>query len=250
MIGRKRKTLACTLAAVVLAALGLTTRSMDAQVLNIDVDGTGGNGNTQTGYDHFPGGGTNSSANLSQTYSDAFGPGLDATVRLDANRWKTRPVITSGDTAAVALTDLLYDFGGPQDGQTATLGLSLPEGFYDITLYHHESTRASAADAVMTLTDAAGARSPVDLFSSFGNDPATAPSLFTATIESDGTNEITFSYDNQDLGGNTFAFPINGLDLAPAATAVPEPSSIALWSLVGIVLASLGRAHAAQEIAF
>lgn len=184
-----------------------------AATLFVDVTGTTGTGRTQAGYQLFLGGATNSLVDLSKTYVDVFGEGASATVRLHADRWKTRTANTSGDASAVAMSDLLYDFGGPQNGQTAVLGLTLPVGTYDITVYHHESSRTSAADAVMTLIDSNGSRTPINLLSGYGSSPATAPVVFSTKIQSDGTNEITFSYDNQDLSGNTSAFPINGLDL-------------------------------------
>jgi len=185
--------------------------------LRVDFDGTdSGNhaGPTQEGFESIhsgTGSDSNAWADVTVTYPDAFGPGKDATVRINANRWKTRPNITGGDETAVALADLLRDFAAPRGTDTATLYLTLPTGRYSITVYHHEATRSHVEDATMTLTDADGARDPVLLISGYDNDPATAPLAYEATIRSDGTNAITFSYLND--GPNGGAFPINGFVL-------------------------------------
>ncbi|MCD6392780.1 MAG: immunoglobulin domain-containing protein [Planctomycetes bacterium] len=185
--------------------------------LKVDFDGTDSGNNagpTQEGFESIrSGSGTdsNASVDVSVTYPDAFGPGKDATVRINANRWKLRANITSGDETAVALADLLRDFAAPKGLDTATLYLTLPAGLYSITVYHHESNRSHVEDATLTLTDIDGPRDPVLLISGYGDDPATAPLAYEATIRSDGTNTITFVYFND--GPNAGAFPINGFVL-------------------------------------
>ena len=183
--------------------------------LKVDFDGTdSGNhsGPTQEGFESIRSPtGDNAWADVSVTYPDAFGPGRDATVRINANRWKRRPNITSGDETAVALTDLLRDFAAARGTDTATLYLTLPAGLYAITVYHHESNRNHVEDATMTLTDADGPRDPVFLISGYDDNPATAPLAYEATLRSDGINAITFVYVND--GPNGGAFPINGLVL-------------------------------------
>lgn len=200
----------------ILACTVMVCSSAQAQ-LKVDFDGTDSGSNsgpTQEGFESIRSGtGSNSNdwADVSVTYPDAFGPGKDATVRINANRWKTRPNITSGDETAVALADLLRDFAAPRGTDTATLYLTLPVGLYSITVYHHESTRNHVEDATMTLTDADGPRDPVLLISGYDDNPATAPLAYEATIRSDGINAITFVYVND--GPNGGAFPINGFIL-------------------------------------
>jgi len=199
--------------------------------LHVDFDGveSGSNaGPTQSGFESFraPGSDSNAAHTVSATYTDVFGPGQDATVRLEAQRWKKRNEITAGDPAAVALKDMLRDFGGPVNGRTATLALTIPAGVYDITIYHHESKRLQPETATVTVTDADGIQGPVELFSGYGSAAAGPPTVFVASIRSDGANEITFLYDNTD-GVTTGAFPINGFELTGStfAHAVdPDPN--------------------------
>ncbi len=185
--------------------------------LKVDFDGTdsgGESGPTQEGFESIRSGtgtASNDWADVSVTYPDAFGAGRDATVRINANRWKRRSNITSGDETAVALADLLRDFAAARGTDTATLTLTLPKGLYFITVYHHESNRSYFEDASMTLTDADGTRETVMLTSGFDDNPATAPTLYQATLRSDGINDITFVYVNDGASGG--AFPINGLVL-------------------------------------
>ena len=185
--------------------------------LKVDFDGTDSGSNagpTQEGFESIRSGtgdASNDLADVSVTYPDAFGPGRDATVRINANRWKRRSNITSGDETAVALTELLRDFAAARGTDTATLALTLPKGLYFITVYHHESNRSYFEDASMTLTDADGTGETVMLTSGFDDNPATAPTLYQATLRSDGINDITFVYVNDGTSGG--AFPINGLVL-------------------------------------
>ena len=178
-----------------------------AQTLFVDITRDTGSGFTQAGYQSFLGG-FNSPADVSNDFEDAFGPDLDATVRLSGDRWRVRDAIDG------PLNDLLIDFGGPSIDTVGVLELTLPVGTFDLTLYHHESSRDSAADAVLTLTDADGQRPAINVSSGFGTAEPTESSQFTTTVRSNGSTEITLSYDNQN-NGNTYAFPINGLELTP-----------------------------------
>ena len=110
------------------------------------------------------------------------------------------------------MNNLLIDFGGPSGNTTSVLELTLPAGTYDLIVYHHESSRSSAADANLTLTDADGERASVNILSGFGTAEPTESTRFITTIRSDGNNDVLLSYNNQN-NGNTFAFPINGLQL-------------------------------------
>ncbi|MCD6392781.1 MAG: hypothetical protein J7M40_04670, partial [Planctomycetes bacterium] len=204
-------------ACLLLALLLLTAESPVWGQLYVDLDGleSGTNaGLTQAGFESFraPGSDSNAAHTVIATYPDVFGFGQDATVRLEAQRWKNRDEITGGDPAAVALKDMLRDFGGPVTGNTATLALTLPAGVYDITVYHHESRRSEPETAAVTVTDADGIQGPVELSSGYGSTDAGPPTVFIAAIRSDGANEITFLYDNTD-GVTTGAFPINGFEL-------------------------------------
>ncbi len=208
--------------------------------LQVDFNGLAGGslGNTQSGFtaldpsDASP----NSWYEVEITVADAFGAGLDATVSMHTNRWKKRGALTDGDY--VDMSDLLYDYAGPAGNSAddtatnATLGLTLPQGSYNISVYHHESNK-SAISADLTVTDADGARATEIVTCSFGKTPAAADlSVYTATIASDGS-EIIFEYENENSydNGNTNAFPINGL----VVTQVPEPSITALLGLGSLV---------------
>ena len=164
-------------------------------------------GPTQPGYQAFQGG-FNTFVTVERDFENAFGPDADATISLSGDRWRVRNPITG------SFNNLLIDFGGPSINTTSVLELTLPAGTYDLTVYHHESSRGSAADADLTLTDADGARTPVNVLSGFGTAEPTEPTRFITTIRSDGSNDVLLSYNNQN-NGNTFAFPINGLELTP-----------------------------------
>ena len=191
--------------------------SMASAQLKVDFDGTDSGNNagaTQEGFESIRSGtvaDSNLEGNPIVTYPNVFGAGGDAVVNLVANRWKLRRNITSGDETAVALVDLLRDFGAPRGTDTATLTLTLPRGLYFITVYHHESNRNHIEDATLTLTDANGPRAPVMVTSGYGDSPATAPVLYEASLRSDGISDITFVYFND--GPNGGAFPINGFVL-------------------------------------
>ena len=220
---------------MLLALLLLTAESPVWGQLYVDLDGleSGSNaGLTQAGFESFraPGTDSNTAHTVSATYTDVFGFGQDATVRLEAQRWKNRDEITGGDPAAVALKDMLRDFGGPVTGNTATLALTLPAGVYDITVYHHESRRSQPETAAVTVTDADGIQGPVELSSGYGSTNASPPTMFIVAIRSDGTNEITFLYDNTD-SVTTGAFPINGFELTGntfAQAIDPDPNDRAV----------------------
>ncbi len=180
---------------------------------------------------------TNAIQDITETYADT---GYNVDVRVNTNRHKVRNPISSGDGTAVAMSDLLLDWTGIADPDTGrgpmdfgTLGLTFDTpGVYSITLYHHETNRSAAAEADMVLTDANGARASQHLLSGFGNNPATAPTIETYTVLSDGVNEITLVYA-QDPTNNTYAFPLNGLEI------VPEPATMTMLALGG--LAALRR---------
>ncbi len=185
--------------------------------LHVDFDGlTEGSdaGTSQSGYESFraPGTESNTELDVTMTYTAVLDSGDDVTVRLIAQRWKNRDDITGGDETAILLHDLLKDFAGPVNGQTAILSLALPQGVYDITIYHHESRRSAPELANMIVTDADGQREPVGLLSGYGSTNASSPLLYAASIRSDGLNDITFLYDNTD-GTTPNAFPVNGFDL-------------------------------------
>ena len=183
------------------------TEPLTAETLSVDFTRDTGSGFTQPGYEAFIGG-FNSPFDVSMGFENAFGSDLDATIRLSGDRWRVRDAIDG------PLNDLLIDFGGASINTTSELELTLPEGTYDLIVYHHESSRDSAADADLTLTDADGERVTVNVLSGFGTAEPTEPSRFITTIRSDGSTGVLLSYDNQN-NGNTFAFPINALELTP-----------------------------------
>lgn len=186
---------------------------------------------------------TNAIVDITKTYADT---GYNVDVRVNTNRQKTRPAVTSGDGTAIAMSDLLLDWTGLAVATTgkyplalATIGLTFDTaGVYDITLYHHETNRSAAAEADMVLTDADGARGSQHILAGYGASPASAPTIETYTVLSDGVNEITLVYA-QDPTNNTYAFPLNGLEIG--ATVVPEPSTLVLSVLGALALVLYGR---------
>lgn len=208
----------CMLATVLLLSVVLPGSAWADLHVDFDALADGSNaGVTQAGYESFRGAGSDSNTELdvSVTYPGVLEAGEDVTVRLVAQRWKNRDAISGGDETAVILHDLLEDFAGPVDGQTAVLFLGLPPGVFDITMYHHESSRSVPELANVIVTDADGQREAIELLSGHGSADASSPLVFTTSILSDGVNDVTFVYDNTD-GTTPNAFPINGFDLAGA----------------------------------
>lgn len=161
--------------------------------------------------------------------ADPFGTG-DITVQLEADRWKVRSGIDDTNDAN-ELEDLLVDFGGPQGGETATLTLTLPEGVFLIELVQHESSRNSAETAMLSIEDANGLLTGIELTSSFGTDPD-AIAITGYTVTSNGIDDVVFTIDNTDLL-TTGAYPINGLTITQV---VPEPSTLVLLAVGGMTL--------------
>ena len=184
--------------------------------LKVDINGVGGA--TQSGFVALNPTGTDSNTEYTAqvTIHDAFGAGLDATVSLHANRWKMRTTLTG---SFVGQTDLLYDFGGPvgdpaKPPAEATLSLLLPQGIFDLLLYHHESMRTYPLDAYLILTDADGPRAQETVISSYGANP-TAINTYSTTIRSDGSNAITFFFDNKEYYEKVKSLFENGGSLNP-----------------------------------
>ncbi len=236
---RTRNVFAAVLVLAVAAMTLVVPRSANALVL-IDFDGDPlGAPVTMSGYTQFnaPDGlsegahpdPTNAIVDITVPYADT---GYNVDVRVNTNRQKTRAALTGGDAGAVAMSDLLKDWTGlavyntekPSPLTPATLGLTFDTaGLYSVTLYHHESHRSAAAEADMVLTDADGARASQAIDAGYGSSSATAATIETYTVRSDGSSEITLVY-TQDPTNNTYAFPLNGLEVE----AVPEPATMAM----------------------
>jgi hypothetical protein len=134
------------------------------QAAGVQIDFGQSSGNGQSGW-------TELGSSVSQGQGDdTLTTTVDGmTVTLEGNRWKTRNAITDGPFAG--LSDMLYDFGGANEGTTTTLTLDLPAGSYDVVIYHHESKRSEAESAILTLTDADDTYAVEEVFFSFGISP-------------------------------------------------------------------------------
>jgi|GEM_PF-4786057 len=183
---------------------------------------------------------------VSDTYSDAFGAGLDLIVTVevddsfsglnDGARWRDQGPIASGP--GQSLSDLLRDgVGQRREFDTLTLTLNLPVATqYQITMYHHRDNEDNADlvsadidfgnDAIFEYGTAAG---PSDglLFSNVNSGSVTT-SVNTFTMTSPGDYEILIK--SEDVGNSYY--PLNGFEI----TVIPEPST---FILVGVALGSV-----------
>jgi len=237
------------------AALCLLTSWIPAHALLVDFDGStdGGTdpsqGPTETGALSFLENTDRDALAFSNTFTDAFGAGLDLGVAVliddstnsDGGRWRDQGEITTGPGAT--LTDLLRDGVGARRGldfngtdtDTLTLTLTLPEAtLYQITLYHHRDDRTDIRADIDFGNDGSYEYGSIgnntDGLESSGNGSASVTtSMHTFSISTPGESyEIFFRNENNS---NSY-FPVNGFEI----TAIPEPST---FVLVGLSISSL-----------
>ncbi len=118
----------------------------------------------------------------------------------------------------------------------------LDAGNYTMTTYHHDPSENVANDdgtLNLTVKDADGARLVADhLQQSWGPNPP-EPASVTFAIRSDGVNDITLTFEDNNDGIHNEAF-LNGfvLDVAidPAQAADPQPADKAVNIPLGVVL--------------
>jgi len=189
--------------------LGLTGTEPEPSGGHVYVDFNGMVGPTQSGFTAaYPDVSyQNDEGAAAVVFDNPFGTG-DVAVSLTANRWKERNAINDSSPAD-ELEDLLIDFGGPEVGQIAELELELPEGSYLVELFQHESQRNSPETALLTIEDADGTTTGIQLVSGFGTNPD-AVVMSSFLVSSNGLHAVMFIIDNTD-SATTGAYPINGL---------------------------------------
>jgi hypothetical protein len=203
-------------------------------ILRVDFGQTPGTGRDDLQFGFQPFNAASSDAAFADgVYRDYASPiGADGTVRVR--------VEGSGDTLMVRdrgdvvgpLGDVAEDFifnGGALD----LVLEGLAAGTYAVTSYHHDATLSQATFDVL-VTDALGTLRPAASGMSHTTGSLGAPALATFLATSDGAGDVLIRYNK--LSGNGIA--LNGFSVA---LLVPEPASMVLLALGGVVAVAVAR---------
>lgn len=182
----------------------------------------------QAGFVGFSG---NSTATITNNYAADFGTGGGGTVSVTISgntHYRDYPAITSG--SFVGESALLSDSVLRNEDGTMTLTLDdIADGMYEITTYHHGTSFGNGVFDVL-LSDANGSDMLIaDNFMGTGGTSPMDIATLTFDFVSDGS---PVEIDIVGGGPNNHA-QLNGFVLEQIV--VPEPASIALWSLLGML---------------
>ena len=156
--------------------------------------------------------------------------------------WRDR-----GNGSTDSLVRLGEDFVKNNAGFIELTFSGLPAGLYTATSYHVDPDFDQAEDIHVFITDALG--TDVDAgqvgdadFSAGGAGGLTTAEVAGSSIMdfsffSDGVNDVILVFDGATNSGDNET-PLNGLFLQ--FQAVPEPASVAIWSLIGLGLVGFG----------
>lgn len=154
--------------------------------------------------------------------------------------WRNRGAVTN------PLGDVARDFAfasGNDPGDGIVLRFSnLAAGNYELTAYHHDTdfaqARTDASVAGALDSDVSGA---LGILASTGANPASLASSFV-TFEADGSTDVDVFFERLDdsvqpPGREAVVVPVlSGFALNQvAAPVVPEPTTFAMWVLLGAV---------------
>jgi hypothetical protein len=148
-------------------------------------------------------------------------------------------VTDRGSDIITSSPDLLRDWAGTDNrvtGNPLTITLTgIPAGDYEWSSWHHDPVDQTGEFSV-TVNDATGASVTGAIFITTGNPAIGDVTLFTAAIESNGTDDITLVFDKlYEEGDQKAFFVINGFTLVKSTgTSVPgeregDPDYLELW---------------------
>lgn len=147
---------------------------------------------------------------------------------------RDRGPLTGGP--GLPLSDLLRDFIFSQAGQFDITVSGLLAGNYDFTGYFHDNNvDQGTLDFYVNNGDGNGFVQVLDDLAYSGLTTAPDPvgmGMFSFTA--DGTNDVIFRMDSSGVND-----VVNGFQISAAA--VPEPTSIAMWLVLGALGIVLGR---------
>ncbi len=216
------------------AAVGTPALSVD---FGSSTNSGGGPGGTQAGFQAFEGTESSGTSPLTMTFTSAAGVAGDVDVTI-GNYTHFRDYAGLSGSGFGSENNLLSDMVLRNANGTFTLELeNLEAGDYELLTFHH-STQFGGGDFDVKLTDENGV-SDFDFDVPVTDNPNTNElSTLTIPFSTDGTALFEF------LGGTASQhFSLNGFQLFQLPIeeqVVPEPASIAIWSLLGLCLAGYG----------
>ena len=122
-----------------------------------------------------------------------------------------------------------------RDGSLTLTLSNLAAGEYELLTFHHDSC-CGQANVDVEVTDALGTE--IKAFDVLAGVDAEAAAIAIAEIDfvSDGVNDVILEFIESGAQPRPESVVVlNGFQLNQVTAAVPEPASIAIWSLLGLI---------------
>jgi len=189
----------------------------------IDFNGT----QSSTNADFVLAGSLSSDNPLSDTFSDAFGAGLDLGVSVLADNARSSSAAVTGTFDDLLIGDYFGDRGN-QSTQTYdfTITLTLGPGTYDFTSYNH-AVNGNASTTLNIFVDDVQEATALDPSQGSGDLSGVTISTFSTSFTLASAGSVSIGYE-----GSNNQFGIAGIEVA----LVPEPST---FTFVGLALAAV-----------